>query len=290
MDTEKIIDALQYNDGSFPREALELAIENKELLVPRLLQEVEYAIENIDIINTDEAYMLHIYSLYLLAQFREKKAYPLIAAFFSLPGDMAQHVTGDVITEDLGRILASTFDGNIDLLKEIIENRKINEFTRSAALKALCILWGQEALTRKQVVEYFQFLMSVKFAGETSELWSALVAQCINLSPNELEEHVEDAFNRNLVEEFYVSRDDFRGALGLSDEEALRKYACNRRSLLIDDTVTEMESWACFKSGKKKIANLVQQKSNSGNNKIGRNEPCYCGSGKKYKKCCLSAA
>ncbi|WP_202943861.1 SEC-C metal-binding domain-containing protein [Natranaerobius thermophilus] len=24
------------------------------------------------------------------------------------------------------------------------------------------------------------------------------------------------------------------------------------------------------------------------NNKIGRNEPCPCGSGKKYKKCCLS--
>lgn len=22
--------------------------------------------------------------------------------------------------------------------------------------------------------------------------------------------------------------------------------------------------------------------------KIGRNEPCYCGSGKKYKKCCLN--
>lgn len=24
--------------------------------------------------------------------------------------------------------------------------------------------------------------------------------------------------------------------------------------------------------------------------KIGRNEPCYCGSGKKYKKCCLANA
>jgi hypothetical protein len=22
--------------------------------------------------------------------------------------------------------------------------------------------------------------------------------------------------------------------------------------------------------------------------KIGRNEPCYCGSGKKFKKCCIS--
>ena len=24
------------------------------------------------------------------------------------------------------------------------------------------------------------------------------------------------------------------------------------------------------------------------NNKIGRNQPCHCGSGRKYKKCCLN--
>ncbi|MEK6867634.1 MAG: SEC-C metal-binding domain-containing protein, partial [Nanoarchaeota archaeon] len=24
--------------------------------------------------------------------------------------------------------------------------------------------------------------------------------------------------------------------------------------------------------------------------KLGRNDPCYCGSGKKYKKCCLDKA
>ncbi|HQS84070.1 MAG TPA: SEC-C metal-binding domain-containing protein [Alphaproteobacteria bacterium] len=23
-------------------------------------------------------------------------------------------------------------------------------------------------------------------------------------------------------------------------------------------------------------------------NKLGRNDPCFCGSGKKYKKCCLN--
>lgn len=27
-----------------------------------------------------------------------------------------------------------------------------------------------------------------------------------------------------------------------------------------------------------------------GHRKVGRNDPCPCGSGKKYKKCCLNAA
>ena len=46
--------------------------------------------------------MAHIYAMYLLAQFREPRAYPLIVEFFSIPGDIALDTTGDVATEDLG--------------------------------------------------------------------------------------------------------------------------------------------------------------------------------------------
>ena len=32
---------------------------------------------------------------------------------------------------------------------------------------------------------------------------------------------------------------------------------------------------------------ITKTSSNEIPSKLGRNEPCYCGSGKKYKKCCL---
>ena len=35
------------------------------------------------------------------------------------------------------------------------------------------------------------------------------------------------------------------------------------------------------------IMKIIQRRLN-GNMKIGRNQPCPCGSGKKYKKCCLN--
>jgi peptide deformylase len=35
-----------------------------------------------------------------------------------------------------------------------------------------------------------------------------------------------------------------------------------------------------------RVAKSVPQSANTGKNKIERNEPCPCGSGKKYKKCC----
>ncbi|WP_256875324.1 DUF1186 domain-containing protein [Nostoc sp. C052] len=41
-------------------------------------------------------------------------------------------VTGDIVTEDLGRIFASVSHGNIEPLKQLISNQQINEYVRSA--------------------------------------------------------------------------------------------------------------------------------------------------------------
>jgi uncharacterized protein len=66
-----------------------------------------------------------------------------------------------------------------------------------------------------------------------------------------------------------------------------------------------MEWWACFNDGASKLDKEMPYLLNDhhhhehnnccGHNtqimrkepKIGRNDPCSCGSGKKYKKCCL---
>ena len=44
---------------------------------------------------------------------------------------------------------------------------------------------------------------------------------------------------------------------------------------LIGEVTREMSGWACFRDVR------------AGAEKVGRNDPCPCGSGKKYKKCCL---
>lgn len=40
--------------------------------------------------------------------------------------------------------------------------------------------------------------------------------------------------------------------------------------------------------GKKFLLQEIRKDILNGKRKIGRNEPCYCGSNKKYKKCCIS--
>ncbi len=72
---------------------------------------------------------------------------------------------------------------------------------------------------------------------------------------------------------------------------------------LIDDTLAEMEHWACFEQDREEW--LAQQYPSSSKSlpgteeakkskkappaksvKVGRNDPCPCGSGKNYKTCC----
>lgn len=294
MNVDNILAALEHNNGRFPRDVLKLAIENKKLIAPKLLQEMDYSTKNIDKIYDDEKYLRHIYALYLLAQFRETRAFPLIIEFFSMPGDMVHHVTGDVITEDLGRILASTFDGNTTLLNRLVENSSIDEYVRSAALQAYVILWGHGILERQHLIAYFHSLFSEKLVGEVSYIWSALVSYSLKLGSDELEEDIRKVINQSLVDPHYVGRDRFNESLGRSNDEALRALKRERGFGLIDNTIAEMEWWACFKPQRKKSTSFARLTSNPGNSnksekqKIGRNDLCSCGSGKKYKKCCLN--
>ena len=80
------------------------------------------------------------------------------------------------------------------------------------------------------------------------------------------------------------------------------------RYSLIGDTIEETEWWACFltpeqerrqskvfhqimEDALKERSKFPQAKTQTVKRKtikVGRNDPCPCGSGKKYKKCCLN--
>lgn len=290
MNADEIISALEYNHGKFPRAAIAKAIEEKEIVVPRLLQVIEDAAKDIQRIDDDAAYMLHIYAMYLLAQFRETDAYLPIVEFFSIPGDVTMKVTGDVVTEDLGRILASTFNGDVEPLKSLIEDKSVNEYVRSAGLQALCVLWGCGTLSRQEIVDYYKYILSEALVGETPFMWSTSIASSFKISPNELEEEINVAFEEGLIEDFYFNRDDFIRSLGFSNDEALMRFRKSNRHRLIEDTISEMKNWACFHAEKHKKKSPNSSISRLGNQKVGRNDPCPCGSGRKYKKCCYASA
>src|SRR5215467_722963 len=171
MDVEEILQQFATTARTFPREAVAQAIAQREAITPELLRVLAEAQHNIEhLIESDS--MAHIYAMYLLAQFREPRAYPLIVEFFSIPGDIALDTTGDVATEDLGRMLASVSCGDIRLMTALVENAHANEYVRVAALRGLVTLVACGEQSRDDIITYVQRLYQGELARDGSFVWS----------------------------------------------------------------------------------------------------------------------
>ncbi len=297
MTIPEILKALEPYTGRFPMKAMRAAVEQRGAITPELLRVVEAVAEEPFKYAERKDYMLHVFALYLLAQFREKRAYAPIVKVVSAPGETPFDLVGDTVTEGLSQVLASVYDGNPALLHGLVESEAVNEFVRSAALDAFLVLEHTGQMPRAEVVEYFRSLFHGKLQRTHSYAWDGLVCAAADLPAPELLEEVRQAYATGLVDETVADLE------GIERDIAAPKSWRHDRHHLITDAIAEMEWWASFHpedSRPKKLpkvetpappppppaSDYVAPKPFVREPKIGRNDPCPCGSGKKYKKCC----
>src|ERR1019366_9754977 len=140
MDVEEILTQLDRNHTQVPRIAIEEAAAHREEIIPRLLAVLEEVAKDPTPFLDDQNRNIHIYAMYLLAQFRESRAYPLLVKIFSAPGEAPFDLAASVVTQDLTSILASVSDGDPGGMMELVENEKANEYVRGAAMDGLVTL------------------------------------------------------------------------------------------------------------------------------------------------------
>jgi len=228
--------------------------------------------------------MLHIYAVYLLAQFREPAAYPLLVKFFSTPGDLSLDLTGDVVTEDLAALLASVCWNDLEPILRLIRDREVNEYIRGAALEALVVLVSEGEMTREDLVAHLREQF-VNHPREPEYFWSTLVCTALDIYPGELLHEIESAFEEGLVDSFVVRPADVQWQLSKGKEATLQTM--KKRFYFVRDAIRQMEWWACFDKDPGGSMKTPPVQGSPRTAKVGRNDPCPCGSGKKYKKCCL---
>jgi hypothetical protein len=184
MTASEVIAALESRDSQNWRQALAEAPNHREEIIPELLKILARADNPAKFVD-DGDYNGHIFAMYLLAQFREVRAYPLILKFVSFPGEVILDVTGDVIPQDLAAILASVSGGDTRPLMELAENEEANQYVRSAALGALVCLVANGLKPREEVVDYFGTLLrrAVSRGADYSFEWDALVGYATDLYP-----------------------------------------------------------------------------------------------------------
>jgi uncharacterized protein YchJ len=286
MDVQPILAQLERNEGHFPKAAIREAIEHQSEIIPPLIEVLEAVARDPQSFAADPKRMIHIYAMYLLAQFRESRAYSLLVQIFSAPGELPMDLAGDVVTEDLGSILASVSDKDMNGMTSLVENEQANEFVRSAALKGLVTLVACGKRSRDEVMAYFQGLFRT-LDRTPSYAWGSLASRCADLYPEEVVEDLRSAFEEGLIDSFYIGWESIEDTLRAGREAAMTKL--ERRYPLINDVEKQIGWWACFEENKRKWDSAkirFAPPAPKARVKAGRNEPCPCGSGKKFKRCC----
>jgi hypothetical protein len=293
--TDAILDAFATAGSALPRDALRQARENWPEVGSRLLSMLEDVANGAEL--TDRGGDILFFGIYLMAERRETRAFrPL--CILAANAERIEAILGDGITEDLDAILVRTFDGDLVPLRALIENADADEYVRCAALEALSVLTVTGRLDRDDTERYLRDLHATLQPQGESFVWVGWQQAVALLGYDELVPLVEDAFARGGIGEDIMSVEDFRQDFHAAKTaaEPLKAFRSTTSDPdILDDIEARLSSWYYFRPKEEQAkprlpSSLPWQVSTTVHNpyrNVGRNDPCPCGSGKKFKKCCL---
>lgn len=285
IDTAKILKRLGSGEG-MPVEAIRAATADRTIVTPLLLD----AIERYDPKSEEEDKALFI-AFHLFGQWQEKSAYRVLAHFLRRPD--VETILGDAATETSQKVMASVFDGDPQPIYDIIHDAEADEFVRSRMIDALVILVFQGKLDRAEIAQFLRSAFTDLRPQGPSAVWDGWQGAVALLGLAELEQMARQVFQRKYIDVTIVPFKDFeddlkRACQGQPMEEWRRK-----EFEPFGDVVAELSHWDAFQPKKEKAADEFRLPAWSDTpvrnpfRDVGRNDPCPCGSGKKFKKCCL---
>lgn len=287
------IEAITNRSKKFPQKEFETICANREETIPYLRSAIEKAIAEGE--NLDEDFQLHFYAMFLLAQFQDREFFPRMMELASLPEETLDCLMGDAMTESLPTILYNMYNGDIRLLKDAILSPKVSDYVRSGLLKVMGQLYLNQKLEKR---EWQDFLRGIVYGEEIGDyIYTALsnvICGChfVEMLPEIHRLYEDDRIDGSAiggfdecVDEVFTyreSREDFCKSPVLA-AQMLRGWA------MFEDPEAEERSRNMEQDFARALRNLDREFSRTEpKRKIGRNDPCPCGSGKKYKHCCLN--
>jgi hypothetical protein len=315
VDTATIIEQLSLSD-TFPRQALEAAAANRAELVPKFLREIDafLAMASEDRVGVPTPLF---YAFHLLAEWRETAAYRPLLSVLQLPFEDIDELLGDAVTETAARVVASVYDGDPQPVIDIINDPDAGPNVRWQMFKTLTILVLRNKLERSRVVSFLHDCVTV-LPQAKHQVWLGWMQTIAALGVVELAPHVRSAFDQGFIAADFFSFDEFEAFL----QDGVAGTASNDRVYsLFGDTGEELANWArineAVADGKSitsaELAKLLAMSDEdfatelyhrinatkalqysslapetNALRSVGRNDPCPCDSGKKYKKCCLN--
>ena len=296
MDAAKILHELTYAEG-LPREALKAASAQRDEMVSLFLEEIEtyLALEPAGrAMPTPLFFIFH-----LLGEWREKAAYRPLARLLRLPRRDVDAIFGDGITTTSHRVMASVFDGDPEPLYDIILDPNADQFIRAGMYEALAMVTVRRELDRAVAGRFLRDAFMDLKPQRQNYVWVGWQSAIAMLGMSDLKPLVKKAFDRGFIDSHVLGFEHFEQDLSRGMEHPDEPWRPDDRdSTLFGDTVEELSGWYCFTEQyradqerwlRQAAVNYSRsQRLENPFKSVGRNDPCPCGSGKKFKKCCLA--
>jgi len=281
-----IIRQLGSSEG-IPAEAIRAATADRATVTPLLVD----ALEKCEPGEVEERGLF--FAFHLLGQWREKSAYRPLARFLRRPG--VDRILGDAITSTCHRVMANVFDGDPNPIYEVIRDTEADEFLRGRMFDSLVLLAFRGEFDRTELAGFLRASFDELRPRDYSMVWDGWQRAVALLAMDEFEPLVRKAFESGFIDPMVTSfkhfRDDLRRARAGGPLDSW--YGSDYEPF--GDVIDEMSTWAGFqpKQPAYQAADGWRPDPWSGMparnpfRDVGRNDPCPCGSGKKFKKCCL---
>jgi hypothetical protein len=275
MTYEEILDSFTFAE-ELPEAALREASARRDELVDRFVTEVERWTADVDV-DPDEPSPV-FFLVHLLGSWREPRAYDLLCRVLRSDPDRLEAALGDASTTTIPRIIVMLFDGDLAPLLGVVEDDDADEFARSSMLEALVALVMLGKVGRAEAIAYAAEFRSRIAAAPGNAVWWGWAMLVADLKAHELRPLVEAAFADEMIGEEYMSWEEFIEDIE-GDEAAPNVHA----EPFDEDVVKELSG--TFQWGEPEEAIPVEEPYVNPYRRVGRNDPCPCGSGKKFKRC-----
>ncbi len=299
MDVEAAIHAFASAGHDLPRGAMRWVLDNWDEAAPGLLGVLERFVDGTD--RSEEAANALFFILHLAGERRETRAFAPLCRL-AKDAEAIEAVLADGVTTTLKGILLSTYDGDLDALKGVIEAAEADEYVRTGALEVLAYLAATGRVSREEAEAYLLRLYDTLRPQHESFVWYGWTSAVALLGLEAMSGVVRQAFARGLMDPMVTNYDLFREDLGrtLADPERMAGFRHDRIAPL-EVAIGELSGWLAFSDAAKQDREQRALGRNGAGlataatsqpvinpfKGVGRNDPCPCGSGKKFKKCCL---
>lgn len=312
--------------GPFPEATVRACLETPETVVSRFIDILDRCADGADL-SEDERNAIFLF-IHILGDLQETRAFRPLINLLRLDDDVVDQILGDCLFETVPQVLISLYDGDIALLETLIGDPGASEWGRQAGLGAWTWLAATGVVPRDQARERLLFWHDTPFAKAEHAVWVGWVDAAAILVLDELSHKARRVFSTGRVPRDMMGHRHYLKMMDAARQaDDITDVLRGERLYPFSDVIGTISTWHCYSEqyiekirsrdpdqaardheaalaritesaemhrlGSALMANRagsLPPPAVNANRTVGRNDPCPCGSGKKYKKCCLGKA